>query len=86
METKEQTISQTTLHHVRGADLPATWAQQAGVDADQLVNVTIGLVASKGKKVRLENIMQKIDAVNAMLDPSKVLTDNELYDDNGLPK
>jgi hypothetical protein len=41
MKTKERTQQRVTIPNVRGRDLPAEWARQAGVLPDQEVDIVI---------------------------------------------
>ena len=41
MATQALAIKRITITNVRGADLPADWAKQAGVDPDQEIDVVI---------------------------------------------
>ena len=86
METKEKTRQQTIIRNVRGSELPPAWAQQAGVDADTVVDVTIDPTRQNQNNVVHEEILRRIATLHSKLDKQVIMTDDELYDERGLPK
>ena len=86
METKEKTRQQTTIRNVRGSELPQAWAQQAGIDADTVVDVTIDPRRQNQNDIAHEEILRRIATLHSKLDKQAIMTDDELYDKRGLPK
>ena len=85
METKEQQ-NVTTLHNIRGADLPPEWARRAGIGREQLVEVTIALAQPIKKQASFEDVMQLVNKIRQRVNTAAFLRDDDLYDECGLPK
>ena len=82
MATKEKTV----LRNIHGSELPSTLAAQAGIQADQLVNLTIEPLSEPPARASDEEIQQLLDEIHSLVDPALLLTDDDLYDEHGLPK
>ena len=83
MATSEKTI----LRNIRGSELPAEWARQANIDKAQTVNITIDPQPQrKRKKTSYEELMRLVERFRQRVDTTKFLSDDDLYDEHGLPK
>ena len=58
MATKASTIQRTTIANVRGSELPAAWAERAGVHPDQEIDVVIQ--DRKAAMRRLSKLMDEL--------------------------
>jgi hypothetical protein len=81
MSAKEK-IRPQTFRDVRGAELPARF----GVASEDTVEVTITPKPMKRKRITEDEIMQLVEKIRTypVLDPD--FTEDDLYDEHGLPK
>ena len=82
MATKEIIV----LRNIRGSELPNALATQAGIHADQLINLTIEPLSEPPARASDKEIQQLLDEIHSLVDPALLLTDDDLYDEHGLPK
>ena len=82
--------AQAVIHNVKGNQIPKDWAQKLHIDpeadADKLFDVIVEPVKKPKKKASLDELRAAAREMQKHTDPSKILTDDDLYDELGLLK
>ena len=82
--------AQTIIHNVKGNQIPKEWARKLHIDpeadADKLFDVSVKQVDQPKQKASFDELMDIAHELQKHTDPSKILTDDDLYDEFGLPK
>jgi len=85
MKTQEHTPQQVTLRNVRGSELPAA-LEQAGIGAEDRVDLIIRPVPKLRPKARLEEVQRLLEKIWAHPVKNPGFSEVDLYDEQGLPK